>query len=232
MGYERNYRSTSSEAVAQITMNKVYGWMSLALVVSAAAAFFTASTPALLQLIYGSTWGIWLLVIAELGMVFYLSARIASMSFQTAVALMGVYALLNGVMLSSIFLLFSVDVIYAAFFTTALTFGGMSAYGYFTKRDLSGIGSYLLMALLGVIIATVVNVFLGSGTLDYIITYVGIFIFVGLTAYDTQKIRRMLQVQDATFVDTRKIALMGALNLYLDFINLFLYILRLFGNRR
>ncbi len=232
MGYERNYRSMSNEAVAQVTMNKVYGWMSLALLVSAGTALLTASSEAMLSLVYGSRLGIWVLVIAELALVIYLTARIRSISFGTAATMMGIYAALNGVMLSSILFLFEMRVIYTAFFSTALTFAGMSAVGYFTKRDLSGWGSLLIMGLLGIIIASVVNIFLASSALDAVITYVGLFIFVGLTAYDTQKIKRMLAVQDASFVDTRKMALMGALSLYLDFINLFLYILRLFGSRR
>ncbi len=232
MGYERNYRHVTTEAVAQVTMSKVYGWMCLALVVSAAAAYCTVMSPALMQLIYGNMWGLFVLVFAELGLVMYLSARIASISFQSAVVMMGIYAALNGVMLSSIFICFQSQIIGAAFLSTALTFGAMSTYGYVTKRNLSGIGSYLIMGLIGVIIATLVNFFLHSQTLDYIITYVGLFIFVGLTAYDTQKIKYMLQMTEGTPVDARKVGLMGALNLYLDFINIFLFILRLLGSRR
>ncbi len=232
MGYERNYRQVTTEAVAQVTMSKVYGWMCLALVVSAAAAYCTVMSPALLKLIYGNMWSLFVLVFAELGLVMYLSARIASISFQSAVVMMGIYAALNGVMLSSIFICFESKIIGAAFLSTALTFGAMSTYGYVTKRDLSGIGSYLIMGLIGVIIATLVNFFLHSQALDYIITYVGLFIFVGLTAYDTQKIKYMLQMTEGTPVDARKVGLMGALNLYLDFINIFLFILRLLGNRR
>ncbi len=232
MGYERNYRHVTTEAVAQVTMSKVYGWMCLALAVSAAAAYCTVKSPALLQLIYGNMLALFVLVFAELGLVMYLSARIASISFQSAVVMMGIYAALNGVMLSSVFLCFQSQIIGAAFLSTALTFGAMSTYGYVTKRDLSGIGSYLIMGLIGVIIATLVNFFLHSQTLDYIITYVGLFIFVGLTAYDTQKIRYMLQMTEGTPMDARKVGLMGALNLYLDFINIFLFILRLLGSRR
>ncbi len=232
MGYERNYRSTSTEAVAQVTMNKVYGWMSLALVISTVTALLTVQSEAMLSLIYGNRWGIWVLIIAEFALVIGVSASINRISFGAAATMLAIYAALNGVMLSSVLLLFELTVVYTAFAATALTFASMSAIGYFTKRDLSSLGSYLLMGLIGVIIATVVNVFLASSVLDAIITYVGLFIFVGLTAYDTQKIKRMLQLQEAGFADVRKLALMGALNLYLDFINLFLYILRLFGNRR
>ncbi len=232
MAYERNYRHVTTEAVAQVTMSKVYGWMCLALVVSAATALFTVSSQTLFQLVYGNMLALFVLIFAELGLVMYLSARIATISFQSAVVMMGIYAALNGVMLSSIFICFQSDIIFAAFLSTSLTFGAMSAYGYLTKRDLSGIGSYLMMGLIGIIIATLINFFLRSQAMDYIITYVGLFIFVGLTAYDTQKIKYMLQVSEGTPIDSRKVGLMGALNLYLDFINIFLFILRLLGSRR
>ncbi len=231
MGYERNYKSMSTEAVTRVTMNKVYGWMCMGLVVSALAALTTVSVPALFNLIYGNPLSIIVLMCAELGLVFYVSARINSITFQTAAALMVIYAALNCIMLSSVLLIYEQRTIYVAFLCTAFTFGGMSAYGYLTKRDLMGMGSFLMMALLGVIIATLVNFFLDSAPLGYIITYAGLFIFVGLTAYDTQEIKRMLLMQDSTLVDTRKVALIGALNLYLDFVNMFLYILRLFGKR-
>ncbi len=232
MAYERNYQRTSAEAVEQITMNKVYGWMSLAMAVTALAAYLTASTPALLNLVYGNSITLWVLIIAELGLVIGLSAGIGRMSFTAAATMMGVYSLLNGVTLSYIFLLFRAETLYTAFITCALTFAGMSALGHYTKRDLSKLGSYLLMGLIGIIVASVVNIFLASNALDAIITYLGLFLFVGLTAYDTQKIKRLLQVANASFADTRKFALLGALTLYLDFINLFLFILRLLGNKR
>lgn len=229
MGYERNYRDTTYEVAERMTMNRVYGWMSLALVVSALAAVFTVNSPAVLEFIYGSRITFFGLIIAELGMVWYLSARIMSLSFPTAALLMGAYSVLNGITLSSVLLVYAEATVHAAFLSTAATFAVMSAVGYFTRTDLTRMGSMLLMALVGLIVATVVNMFLQSDGLTTIITYVGLLIFIGLTAYDTQKIKHALAMQDqyAMQIDVRKIALMGALSLYLDFINMFLYILRL-----
>lgn len=229
MGYERNYRDTTYEVAERMTMNRVYGWMSLALVVSALSALFTAQSPAMLGFIFGSKFAFFGLIIAELALVWYMSARIMSLRFSTAALLMGAYSVLNGVTLSSVLLVYAQATVQAAFLATAVTFAVMSAIGYFTKTDLTRMGSMLLMALVGVIVATVVNFFLKSDGLTTVITYLGLLVFIGLTAYDTQKIKQTLLVQDqlAMQVDIRKIALMGALNLYLDFINMFLYILRL-----
>lgn len=229
MGYERNYRETTYEVAERMTMNRVYGWMSLALVVSALSAVFTVQSPAMLGFIFGSRFAFFGLIIAELAMVWYMSARIMSLKFSTAALLMGAYSVLNGVTLSSVLLVYAEATVQAAFLATAVTFAVMSAVGYFTRTDLTKMGSMLLMALVGVIVATVVNFFLKSDGLTTVITYIGLLVFIGLTAYDTQKIKQTLQVQDqlAVQMDIRKIALMGALNLYLDFINMFLYILRL-----
>lgn len=231
MEYNKNEYSVTPSGTMAVTMNRVYGWMSLALVVSAVSALYTVSSPAILQLIFGTRFGLWALIIAELALVFYLSARAFRMSFLAAATCFGLYAVLNGVMLSSVFLAYSAAVIVKAFGATALTFGAMSLVGYTTKKDLSGIGSMLLMGLIGLIIGTVVNMFLRSALMDYIITYLGLFIFVGLTAYDTQKIKQALALSAQSGLDARNIGIIGALNLYLDFINIFLYILRLFGNR-
>lgn len=229
MGYERNYRDTTYEVAERMTMNRVYGWMSLALVVSALSALFTAQSPAMLGFIFGSKFAFFGLIIAELALVWYMSARIMSLRFSTAALLMGAYSVLNGVTLSSVLLVYAQATVQAAFLATAVTFAVMSAIGYFTKTDLTRMGGILIMALIGVIVATVVNFFLKSDGLTTVITYLGLLVFIGLTAYDTQKIKQTLLVQDqlAMQVDIRKIALMGALNLYLDFINMFLYILRL-----
>lgn len=229
MGYERNYRDTTFEVAERMTMNRVYGWMSLALVVSALAALFTAQSPAMLGFIFGSKFAFFGLIIAELALVWYMSARIMSLRFSTAALLMGAYSVLNGVTLSSVLLVYAQATVQAAFLATAVTFAVMSAIGYFTKTDLTRMGGILIMALIGVIVATVVNFFLKSDGLTTVITYLGLLVFIGLTAYDTQKIKQTLLVQDrlAMQVDIRKIALMGALELYLDFINMFLYILRL-----
>lgn len=229
MGYERNYRDTTYEVAERMTMNRVYGWMALALVVSALSAVFTAGSPAMFRFVFGSRFTFFGLIIAELGLVWYLSSRIMTLKFATAAALMGLYSVLNGVVLSSVLLVYAEATVQAAFLATGVTFAVMSAIGYFTKTDLTRMGSILLMALIGVIVATVVNLFLRSDGLTTVITYVGLLIFIGLTAYDTQKIKQTLAVQEeyGMHVDVRKIALMGALNLYLDFINMFLYILRL-----
>jgi len=181
----------------------------------------------------GNTLVFWLLVIAELGIVFVLSAMIERLSFTTAAIMFVVYSLLNGVLLSSIFLVYTMESITSVFFITAGTFGGMAVVGSFIKKDLSSMGRIFIMALIGIIIASIVNMFMHSDTLTTILNYLGVLIFVGLTAWDAQRIKLMLQ-QHGTDVNegTMKIALLGSLSLYLDFINLFLYLLRIFGSRR
>ena len=232
MSYEKDYGYKSSTQIVQATMSKVYAWMTLALAVSAIAAFFTASSETLIRFIYGTRWGIWALLIAEIALVVYLSARLNKISFATGAVVFGIHSLLNGVTLSSILLAYSAGTVYTAFLSTALTFGVMSLIGYTTKKDLTSIGSFLMMALVGLIIASLVNLFLRNSMMDTIITYLGLFLFIGLTAYDTQKIKQAISMQGQWGIDVRKIALIGALSLYLDFINLFLNIVRLLGDRR
>lgn len=232
MSYEKDYGYKSSTQIVQATMSKVYAWMTLALAVSAIAAFYTASSETLIRFIYGTRWGIWALLIAEIALVVYLSARLNKMSFATGAFVFGIYSMLNGITLSSILLAYSPGTVYTAFLSTALTFGVMSFIGYTTKKDLTSIGSFLMMALVGLIIASLVNLFLRNSMMDTIITYLGLFLFIGLTAYDTQKIKQTLSMQGQWGIDVRKIALIGALSLYLDFINLFLNIVRLLGDRR
>ena len=173
----------------------------------------------------------WILILAPLAMVFFLSFRINSLSVGTAQAVFWLYAALLGVSLSSIFIVYTAQSITQVFFVTAATFGAMSLFGYTTKRDLTQFGSFLIMGLIGVIIAMVVNIFLASSALGFAISVVGVLIFAGLTAYDTQKIKEMYSANDDGTVAGRK-AIMGALSLYLDFINLFLMLLRLFGQNR
>lgn len=229
--YERNYGNYGVQENAMVvTMNKVYSWMTLALVATALTAMYVAQSETILGIIFGNQAMPWILMLIEVGVVMYLSARINRISYATAVTLFGVYSILNGVVLSVILLIYELSTIYAAFFATAGTFAAMSFIGYTTKKDLSGLGGILTMALIGLIIASLVNLFFHNDTMTSIITYVGVFIFVGLTAYDTQKIKQMLM--NSNGADQRKIGIMGALSLYLDFVNLFLYILRLFGNRR
>ncbi len=174
----------------------------------------------------------WGLIIAELAIVIAISAAINRLSLTTATLLFVLYSVLNGATFSLIFAVYTMSSIANVFFITAGTFGVMAAYGYFTKRDLSSLGKLLLMALIGLIIATLVNVFLvKSSGFDLILSYAGVLIFVGLTAYDTQKIKQMLAMQTDMGEGAQKVALLGALSLYLDFINLFLYLLRIFGRR-
>lgn len=221
---------TGAQSAYRALMRKVYLWMTLALTVTGLTSFYIASNPGMLQAIFTSRGAFWLLVIAELALVFILSARIMRMSFATAGIMFVAYSVLNGVTMSFIFIAYTQNSIAGAFFVTAGTFLAMSLVGYATKRDLSSFGSMFLMALIGLIIASVVNIFWANSVLYWVITYVGVLLFVGLTAYDTQKIKYMLQAYgDEVNESTQKLALLGSLTLYLDFINLFLYILRIFG---
>ena len=220
--------TTGSVTTLSSVMTRVYGWMTVALLLTAGTAFFTASSPAMLSLIFGNSAAVWILFVLELGLVLGVSAGINRLSPTTATALFLLYSVVNGLTLSVIFFAYSLGTIYQAFAASALTFGAMSFVGYTTKKDLSGLGGLLIMGLIGLIIASVINIFWGNSVMDAIITYIGVFLFVGLTAYDTQKIKQMCAVA----ADSRRIAILGALTLYLDFINLFLYILRLFGRSR
>lgn len=228
-GFVQNERERGLNMALPALMRKVYIWMTLALAITGVVAFGVASSPVLVtKLFMGGTTTMWILMIAELGLVWFLSARVMKMSLQTATLMFIVYSILNGVTLSVIFLAFSGALIAQAFFITAGTFGAMALYGYTTKKDLSSIGSILFMALIGLIIASIVNYFLGNSMLDLIISVAGVLIFVGLTAWDTQKIKAMLEEYAYDMSEgSQKLALLGALTLYLDFINLFIYILRL-----
>lgn len=220
------------ESAYATLMRNVYIWMTLALVVTAMAAYYVASNESLLYSIAGNPILFWGLMIGELLLVIILSARIHKMSFMTAAIMFVAYSLLNGVTMSFIFLAYTESSIVTTFLITAGTFGAMALVGSFIKKDLSAMGRILIMALIGLIIATIVNIFLASDGLSMIINYAGVLIFVGLTAYDAQKIKQMLQAYGGDVNEgTKKIALMGSLSLYLDFINIFLYLLRILGNR-
>ncbi|MGN0069953.1 MAG: Bax inhibitor-1 family protein [Prevotella sp.] len=210
-------------------IRKVYVWMSLALAITGVTAYAVATSPTMLSLIFSNNLVRILLVVAVFGLVIGISAAIQRLSLATATLLFVLYAVLNGAMLSSIFVVYSPTVITKVFFITAGTFAAMAAYGYFTRSDLSSMGKLLFMGLVGLVIATVVNIFLKSEGLDLILSYVGVAIFVGLTAWDTQKIKMMLAQCMDMGEGAQKLALLGALTLYLDFINLFLYLLRIFG---
>lgn len=221
----------SGSAIATL-LTGVYYWMTFALGISALCAWAVGSTPALTKLIFQNPILTTVLIFAELGLVIAVSWGINKMSAATATALFAFYAALNGITLGSIFLVYSIPAITAAFATTAGTFAVMAVYGSVTKRDLSKLGSILFMALLGLVIASIVNIFLRNSGLDWIITYAGVLIFVGLTAYDAQKVKQLYITMGGDAETNRKIAVLGALTLYLDFVNLFLYLLRIFGGKR
>ena len=213
-------------------MRKVFVWMTLALAITGLTAYGVATSPTILSLIFSSKVTFFGLIIAEFALVFAISGAINRLSLSTATMLFILYSVINGATLSSIFFAFSVATIGKVFFITAGTFGAMALVGYTTKTDLTSMGKLLFMALLGIIIASVVNMFVASSGLDLILSYVGVLVFVGLTAYDTQKIKQMCQAAPDASESSQKLALIGALSLYLDFINLFLYLLRIFGNNR
>lgn len=219
-------------AVFAKLMRSVYLWMVFALVITGLTAAYVANSPAYISALVNNPILFYGVIIAELALVFILSGRIHKMSFTSASLMFILYSLLTGVSLSTIFLAYTESSIATTFLITAGTFGTMSLVGFVTKKDLSKLGGILFMALIGLIIATLVNMFLVSDTLGWIINYVGVLIFVGLTAYDTQKIKQMVREYGTDINEqTQKMALMGSLSLYLDFINMFLYLLRIFGNR-
>lgn len=209
-------------------MKRVYVRMFVGLLISAFCALGVASSPAMLQFFFGNQIVFWGMLIAMLAMAFIIPARLTRMSTGAVLACFLVYSALMGAWLAPIFLVYRLGTIVYTLFITAGTFGAMSVYGYFTKTDLSKMGSYLMMALFGLIIAMVVNIFLKSSTMEWIVSIVGVLIFVGLTAWDTQSVKRLAAANlDPQLAD--KLATMGAMNLYLDFINMFLFLLRIFG---
>lgn len=227
--YQQAWGGQSLSAHVSSVMKSVYVKMTLALVVTAFVSLFCAGSTSYLRFMISNSWFYWVLAIAEFGIVFGVSAGINKLSSATAALLFYVFAIINGMLLAPVFLIYTGASIAKTFFITAGTFGAMSVYGYFTDRDLSRMGSILFMALIGLIIASIVNIFAASSTLDWIISGLGVLIFVGLTAWDTQQIKNMAQQMPAA--SAGRLATLGALNLYLDFINLFLYLLRFFGDR-
>jgi uncharacterized protein len=213
-------------------IKKVYSWMALALCVTGLTAYYVAGNTALISAIVTNRILFFGLIIGELALVFGLTAAINRISFSKAMLMFLLYSVLNGVTMSTIFLAYTMSSIATTFFVTAGTFGVMAFIGYTTKKDMSNFAGFFMMAIIGLIIATVVNMFVASTMLDWIITYAGVFIFIGLTAYDSQKIKNMLmEYGNDVNEGTQKLALMGSLMLYLDFINLFIYMLRIFGKR-
>lgn len=223
----------SSSLAFPILMRKVYLWMTLALVITGFTAYYVATSEQLLMLILGNKIMFYGLLIGEFALVFGLSAGINKLSLPVATLLFVAYSIINGATLSFVFLIYTLSSIASVFFITAGTFAAMAFYGYVTKKDLTSVGRLCFMALIGLIIAVLVNVFLlKSPGFDLLISCVGVLIFVGLTAWDSQKIKQMLMEAPDAGEHMQKYALLGALTLYLDFINLFIYLLRLLGSRR
>lgn len=243
-GYNREERAMSQEertvireerplSPAVALMKNVYVWMTISLALTGFTALFVAGNETMIHWIYGTPTVFFGLLIAELALVFGLSAALQEISFRTAVWLFALYSVINGATLSCIFPLYTSSSIASTFFVTAGTFGVMAFFGHTTRSDLSSLGQLFLMGLVGLIIATVVNIFWANDTLYWIITYAGVFLFVGLTAYDAQKIKALLtNAGELSENDLRKLALMGSLELYLDFVNLFLYLLRVLGKKK
>jgi uncharacterized protein len=220
------------QAETQRFMVKVYGWMCLALFMTGAMAMYTASSEALVELVFGSRFTFIGLIILQFVAVGSLAGAVHRMSASTATLIFVGYSLLNGLTLAGIFFVYTSESIASTFFITGGTFGVMSLYGYTTKSDLSKWGNLLFMGLIGLLIASVVNIFMQSTMLYWITTYIGVLLFVALTAYDTQKIKNTNIIGNEGTEDDSKEAIMGALTLYLDFINLFLFMLRIFGKRK
>lgn len=231
--YDEQEIGMTQGAVAQDFMSKVYAWMASALGITALVAWYIANYQLGLVVSLAQNNLMWLVFIIQIGLVIYLSAAIHKMSAQTAIIVFYLYAASVGLTFSVLFLVFTAASLASTFVITAGTFGAMAIYGYTTKNDLTSVGSFLFMALIGLILTSIVNIFLQSSGLYWITTFLGLFIFIGLTAYDSQKIKHLaIQLQETESDHVKKMAIMGALTLYLDFINLFLYLLRLFGHSR
>lgn len=224
--------SSASSALVGRLFKSVYIQMAAALAVTGITAWYVASSPAILEYIFVNPASVWILLITELGVVLWLSARVMHMSLTSATMLFILYSVLTGVSFSTIFLLYTGETIATSFFVTAGTFLAMSIIGYITRLDLSRMGNLLYMLLIGFVIATVVNIFLKSSTLYWIVTYAGVAIFTGLIAWDTQKLKEIFLQYGTADESGHKLALLGALTLYLDFINLFLLLLRVLGGNR
>jgi hypothetical protein len=228
------FESPQAQILVNTFIRSVYNWMAIGLALTGVVAFYVSNSPSIQQLIFGNRLVFFGLIIGELALVFSLAARVNKMQASTATGLFVLNAALNGATLSSIFLVYTQASITSTFFICAATFVACSVFGMTTKRDLTSMGGFLMMGLIGIIIASVVNMFLRSSGMSIIISYVGVIVFVGLTAYDTQKLKTMALDQPAGLGAgvIRKGAILGALSLYLDFINLFLMLLRIFGSTR
>jgi FtsH-binding integral membrane protein len=225
---------TRAEVLVSDYVRSVYNWMGIGLALTGFVAYYVSTNESLLRLVFGNPLLLMVLIVAELGLVFAIAGMVNRMSAATATALFVIYSGLNGVTLSSIFLVYVQTSIVSTFLICAATFIACSLYGWMTKRDLTSLGGFMMMGLIGIVIASLVNLFLQSSSVSAIISYIGVFVFIGLTAYDTQKIKNMAMTQPANLDGAviRKGAILGALSLYLDFINLFLMLLSIFGQRR
>ena len=212
-------------------ISKIFGTMFFGLLITAIAAFFSATNETMINLLWENSL-VYAFIIAELVIVFVLSFAITKLSYAVAQIMFYVYAIINGVTLSSIFWAYDIGTVYTAFLTTSISFGIMAIYGMVTKKDLTKIGSMLIMLLFGIVIASLINLFIGSSSFDLIISFISVGVFVGLVAYDTQKLKSYYYMSMNDHQMQKKIGIMGALSLYLDFINIFLSILRILGNKR
>jgi len=229
---DQTYPAPLTAAATASFFPKVYGWMTAGLALTALVSLFTLTSEGLLNLVFGNRLVFYGLILGELGLVIAMSAAINRISATVATLMFLLYSALNGVTFASIFLVYTSSSIASTFMVAAGTFAAMSVFGYATKRDLTGWGSFLFMGLIGIVIASLVNIFLQSAMITWVTSYIGVFVFVGLTAYDTQKLKRIGQGGFADGETQQKAAILGALTLYLDFINLFLMLLRIMGNRR
>lgn len=227
-------RAQAQVQAQSVFLAKVFNWMFIGLLLTSAAAFLTANSQAALGLIFGNRLVFYGLVIVELGMVFTLVSRVEKLSAGTATMLFVLYSLVNGVTLSAILMVYTMTSIAVTFFVTAGMFGVMAVYGFVTKKDLTSLGSFLFMGLVGIIIASVVNFFVGSSMMSWIISGIGVIVFTGLTAYDVQRLSHIgaSGIMSGGEAAIRKGSIIGALTLYLDFINLFLMLLHFLGGRR
>ena len=232
--------SRSNDSIVQRTgtglqtfMAKVYGWMTVGLLLTAFVALYVASSATLIEMIFTNKIFFFGLIIAQLALVFILSGMVHKMSGALATTLFMLYSALTGVTISSVLIVYTYSSVASTFFICAAMFGALSVYGYTTKRSLTGMGSFLFMGLIGIIIASIVNIFMQSSMMSMVISYAGVLIFAGLTAYDTQKLKDMgSEINQEDKENMRRYSIMGALTLYLDFINLFLMLLRILGDRR
>lgn len=229
--------SQETLTVAKTFLSGVFMWMFLALGLTAGTAYLFASTPSLVSMLINSETGSmnitgWIVMLAPLGLVLLMSAGFRRMSASSMLMIFVLFSILMGASLSFVFLAYTGASIAKTFVITSAMFGAMAVLGYTTKTDLTKFGSIMLMGLIGIIIASLVNMFMKSAMMDYIISFIGVLIFTGLTAYDVQKLKRIGAGVESDTDDTRKLTIMGALTLYLDFINLFLFLLRFFGNRK